>query len=264
MQDVATAESRPGIGDNLPPTEAESIQSALAERHEPLVKRRDELLKAASRVPETVGGEHEAGKFGDFIKQLAAAVKNAEAARVAEKEPHLEGGRAVDGFFKPITEPLAKIKKEIESRLGVYLRAKEKAERERREEEERKAREEEKRLADEAAEKLKAAEDAKGLDDAVAADEAAKEASEAAARAKAAAEVKPAELSRTRGDHGSVSSLREHWTLRDLNRATLDLEALRHHIPTDALEKAVRSYIKAGGRELNGVVIFDAAPPVVR
>lgn len=66
-----------------------------------------------------------------------------------------------------------------------------------------------------------------------------------------------ADLSRVRGEAGSVSSLRTFKNFRSLDRKTLDLEALRSHIPLSAYETAVRSFIDAGGTELRGVEIFD-------
>ena len=83
-------------------------------------------------------------------------------------------------------------------------------------------------------------------------------------KAAQAAAVKPAELSRTRGDYGAVSSLRTQWVFDEIDRASLDLEALRFHIPADGLEKAVRSFIKAGGRELRGTRIFETTVATVR
>ena len=265
MQDVATTEVDRGLGDNLPPAvNADILRATCAERHGALVRRRDDLLQAVDRVPATVETEQVAGDVGDFIKQLAAGMKAAEGARVAEKEPFLEGGRTVDGWFKKITEPLAKAKGEIEGRLNSYLGKKAAAERKAREEAERKTREEAARLAAEAAKKEQEARDAKTLDDAVAAEEAAKVAAKDAAKAQQEADAKPAELSRTRGDYGSVASLRTHWTFDSIDRPTLDLESLRQHLSTDALEKAVRSFIKAGGRKLDGVHIFETTSTVVR
>lgn len=82
------------------------------------------------------------------------------------------------------------------------------------------------------------------------------------ALAEAAATVSDADLSRARGARGGVSSLTTFWDMRDLDRATIDLEALRDHISFDALEKAVRSYKDAnkerleGGHQIRGVVFF--------
>jgi hypothetical protein len=60
-----------------------------------------------------------------------------------------------------------------------------------------------------------------------------------------------------------MTTLKQFWNFRDLDRAAIDLEALRQHLPTDALEKAVRSYINANkdallaGERLAGVEIFE-------
>lgn len=69
--------------------------------------------------------------------------------------------------------------------------------------------------------------------------------------------TRPAELSRVRGEAGSVSSLRTFWTFRDIDRSQIDLEALRQHIPLDALATAVRSFIDAGGRSIRGAHIYE-------
>lgn len=78
------------------------------------------------------------------------------------------------------------------------------------------------------------------------------------------ADASAAELSRSRGELGSVSSLRTDWVFDSLDRQKLDLETLRAHIPVDALEQAVRSFIRAGGRDLRGVKIFETTTAVVR
>lgn len=77
----------------------------------------------------------------------------------------------------------------------------------------------------------------------------------------AAAPVK--DLSRTRGQIGQ-SGLRQSWTFDGYDRAKLDLEALRQHLPDEALQQAIRSFIRAGGRNLRGVSIYEDAKAVVR
>jgi hypothetical protein len=106
--------------------------------------------------------------------------------------------------------------------------------------------------------------DQASLDAAVQAEQAAETARADLARAEQAATVKAAELSQTRGEYGSLSSLRTVWTFDGLDRDGIDLEALRQHFPSDGLEKAVRAFIKAGGRDLRGVRIFEATTAVVR
>jgi hypothetical protein len=71
------------------------------------------------------------------------------------------------------------------------------------------------------------------------------------------AEAAPAELARTRGDFGSVSTLQRKWTGELENRKTLDLEKLREHLPEAALEQAIRAFVAAGGRALRGARIFE-------
>lgn len=259
-----------GPGDNRPPADADPLRERLTEDHADLLKRRDELLAASERVPATVNNEETAKKVGDFIKQIGAAVKNADTARVAEKEPYLSGGRTVDGFFKVlITDPLAKAKRDIEDRLNQYLRKKTAEERQRREAEKRQRREEADRLAREAreqADKLisESLDSEAALNAAVDAEEVAQQAQADAEVAAKTASANAAEMSRTRGNYGSLASLRTYWDFRDIYREKLNLEELRSHLPLDALEKAVRSYIKAGGRDLSGVTIFENTRTQVR
>lgn len=236
----------------------------LKARYGEIAARADELMAAAARVPETVADEEMAGRVGDYIKQVMACVKNAEAARVKEKEPHLAAGRAVDAWFKKITDSLDATKRTVEKRLTVFLRQKEAAERAAREEAARIEREAAEAARREAMAAEQAIRDAATMDEAIAAEERRKKAQADAEKAKKEAEAKAAELSRQRGDMGSVSSLRTFWDFADLDRAALDLEALRAHIPAEALEKALRSFIKAGGRELRGVRIYQNTQAAVR
>lgn len=72
-----------------------------------------------------------------------------------------------------------------------------------------------------------------------------------------------ADFSRTRGD-SSMASITEKWVGRVEDRAAIDLEALREHLPFDALEQAVQSFVNAGGRELKGAYIYQDLKAVVR
>jgi len=83
-------------------------------------------------------------------------------------------------------------------------------------------------------------------------------------RATASAQARAADMSRQRTDRGAVASLSSKWIHDEasLNRETIDLEALRQHLGEEALNKAVRSWIKAQdtatlkGDSLTGVFIF--------
>ena len=267
----------PAIGHNKPPAAAEQITDRLAETWPDMVKRQAELLTAFMRTPSIVDDSN-AGRVTDFCKQIAASMKAITSARVAEKEPFLDGGRTVDTFFNRLRDPLDEAKGTLQARLTIYERAKADKERRAREEAARIERQEAQRLqaiADEreraAEERERAANTDSDLDDAIEADAVARQADADARQADAdaiaaerAANARAAELHTTRGDYGSSSSLRTFWDFADLDRADLDLEALRQHIPLDGLEKAVRSYTKSGGRELRGVRIFKNTKSVVR
>lgn len=239
-----------GIGDNSGAIDdATRLRENLAEKHAALAARRDQLLEAEGRVPE-IGDDDQAGKVGDLVRLITAAVQAAELARKTEKEPHMAAARTVDGFFGAISEPLADLKTRVSRRLTAYLTAKAERERQAREAEAKRLREEAEKQAAAAAQVEAAAPAAAAIvmEQALATEVQAAQASRAAA-------AKPAELSRTRGEVGSVASLKGRWVGDVTDRAALDLEALRHYLPVAALQTALNGFIKAGGRDLRGAVI---------
>lgn len=258
MSDTEVREIEPrviGLGHNRPP-----LRDLLRDQYEQIGTRVDALIASAGRAPATVNDDDTLGKMGDLIKSITACGKQIEAARVSEKEPFLAAGREVDGFFKPMGDTLAVAKKRLEAPCGVYLRAKADAEKKAREAIEaaaRRAAEDAMRQAQEAeAANLTAVSDA-ALDRALTAEA-------DADRAQKAAEAKPAELARTRGEMGSVATLRTSWDAEILDYAAIPLEAIRAFVPRDAIEKAVRAFVRAGGRELKGVRIYENSTAVVR
>lgn len=305
--------SSAGIGHNsgdLRAIDPEGLRAELLSSSAAISLRCDDLRNGTLRAPARIADEDEetAKKFGDFIKQIATAIKEVEAERVKQKAPFITAGNTVDGFFRGLSDPLTSAKRTLETTLGDFLRRKEdrqrRAEIERRrqerEEAERKEREiaEAKRQEREKAEaERQKAEDARLEADRIKAEDAKKAAAllRTADKADAAAEridskadrletdlerasarvdsaeiaeatvetQKAGKFARTRGDYGSRATLREFWDFADLERDDLDLEALRQHMPADALAKAVRSFIRAGGRDLRGVRIFKSDRPVI-
>lgn len=242
-------------------TDAEALRLRLAEDSAALIRRHDDLIGAEERIPD-IEDDDSAGRAADFVKQTTACAKALDGARVAAKEPFLEGGRNVDGFFKRYTDQLGALKKRVETKLSVYLRQKADAERRRREEDARIAAEaareaEAAAMALAEASKVTMAQADEALDTAV-------QAQTVAHQATKAADAAPADMARTRGDLGALATLRREWTFKDMDRATLDLEVLRHHIPTSALETALRSAIKAGARDIRGVTIYENQSATVR
>ncbi|MGH7746566.1 MAG: hypothetical protein ACREQ5_17670 [Candidatus Dormibacteria bacterium] len=236
-----------------------ALRENLAEQFRELMERADKLLEAEIRVPAEVPDDETAGKVTDFIKQITAATKTAETHRVGAKQPHIDSGKAVDGFFKGISDPLEALKGRLNARLTKYLRAKEEKERQRRLEAERAAAAEAERLRQEALAAEAAVQTPAQLDTAIVKDNSAQKAEADLAKASKDAGAKAADLSRTRGDLGAVSSLKTFWDFRNLDYDKIELEKLRHHLPRASVEQAVRSFIRAGNKagSINGVDIFE-------
>lgn len=261
MSEALNTIDRFDIGGNQPPDDQEILRDQLREQNADIVKRAEALLAAGGRVPAVIDDDETADTLSDFLaRQVGTDSKGCigelKARHTSAKKPFLEGGRVVDGFFGHMADPLKKMKKDLNGRLTDFDRRKAAEERRRREEEERLAREEEERLKREAEEKAAKVKAEADLEIAIEAEEQANQAAANAARAEQEAKAKAADLSRTRTSYGTTRSLATFWTFRGLDRGALDLEKLREHLPQDALEKALRSFIKAGGREIAGAVIF--------
>jgi len=237
--------TEPGLGHNVQ-SPINTLRAELEQDNIPLLKRRDDLLAASERMPKEVLDDEEAGRVSDQIKQLKACAKDAESRRVGEKAPHMALAHAVDGFFNGIKLPLAEAAETALTILGVYQRQ----------------RESEKRNA-----RIKAEQEATAVAEQKALDitddvslEIAVEAAVQQQKAHEAAAVNAAELSRTRGDYGSVASL----------RTTFDFEVLDISKVPEAYimvnEKVVRAAIrgKNGLRQIDGLRIFSRKDAVVR
>jgi hypothetical protein len=244
---------RAEIGGNAPPSALELLREDLDAKCASLIKDRDFWLARAGAEPEEITTPAEASSAAQLAKDVRTALKDIEAAHKLAKAPYLDGGRLVDAHFKAIGEPLTTLGNILGRRMTLYQRKVENEERMRREAVAAKAREE--ALAAEAA----AMEAERGADEI--AHRRALEAQQRAAlkveQAEEAAAAPAAELSRVRSPLGATMSLRTEWVHSELDRATLDLEALRPYLAIDALDKAVRAAIKAGIRTIRGVRIHQ-------
>jgi hypothetical protein len=240
--------ARHGIGGNSPP-----LAELLTEQYAGMLRDAEALAASADRAPKTITDDDTLGKVGRLVIQMRAIAKRAEAAHKAEKEPYLSGGRAVDSFFKAIVGRLGAATMGLEIAQGMYVSAKERAERQRQKEAEEQARAE-------AETNLQAALAAQAAGDAATAQRAlgaAMDAETAADHAAARQAASPATLVRTYATSGNMVSSQEKWEFEITDRAAIPLEAIRSFIPTDAVEKAVKAFVRAGGRELNGVRIYE-------
>lgn len=246
MKQAAAIKKAPGLGHNKPPSEAEALSVRLAERaNRDFGSRVNDTLAAAKRIGK-INDDAAAGDAGIVIRLARALENDLDRARVAEKEPFLAAGRTVDSFFKKTISPIAGAKDAVQSKLDAYIVAKEEREREAAEAAAEVARKEADRLAREA-KKKRASEET--LTQAV-------EARVEAEHLAEAAEASSADLVRVRGDEGTVT-IRSEWRGELVDRESLDLESLRAHFSEDSLEKAIRAFVRAGGRALKGASIAE-------
>ncbi len=240
---------------NMPPADANPLLDRLAIDYADDMERSTALLDGAGRVPDDIEDAETADKLTDFVGSFTKHDKLLDSHRESEKRPYLENGRTVDGFFGTARDKLAKAKKTLIAKLTAWDKKVEAEERARRMEAERIEREEAERLRVLAAKQAEEAETEPELEKAVVtADVAAAQAADATA-ARKAAEAKPADLTRSRSTYGGTRSLTTRWVGTIVDRDALDLTPLRAHINSDALQKALNAYVRAGGRDLAGAKI---------
>lgn len=238
-----TTEVKPGIGHNRAPATVTvdlayaaaqkiiaDIPAWLEERHTKIETRVKELIEAAGRAPEKikVADTTTAEKFSDLRKQVQTAIKAANSARLDDKKVFDEPGKVVHAFWSKRIDTLEAIQGRIDRTLKTWMLENEVAA--------RKAADEARRKEEERVAKLQA----KGKD----------------VTPVETPAVEP-ERPKVSGDLGSTTSTRKVWTFRDLNKNEIDLEALRPYLTVEAIEGAVRQYIRAGNRTIKGATIFE-------
>lgn len=248
-----TDETAPaGVGHNNPPEEtpptiSETLQLSAAD----LIGKVQPLADRANKLPRVINTEDELNAVAPVVVDAKQLVKNLEAARKAAKQPYIDGGKEVDGFFNPVKDRIGKIVSVFEALASDFQRRKIAAERAARAEEARKAEEraEKERQKAEAAKRPETRE--KRLD-------AAETAQVEADRAAAAVQKTNAELGKVSGAGGTASA-RTVWTFAIEDFDAVDLNAIRHFIPREAIEQGLRAYVKIqkGSAKMNGVRFYE-------
>lgn len=256
--------------DNRPPL---ITTEELLVDHSAYVQKAAEFKAMLDGLPANID-EATYGPWLDVVGDIDRELKSVERTRVDVKAPFLRGERTVDGCFNIIATSLTDTRSPIAAALKAHLQRKAAAERARQEEIARKAREEEDAKRAEAAEAARRAQALENQRRSAAASEKRVEASiatqdainanVAAAAASKAASAKPADLARTRSETGSLGTLAEHWVFGITDPMALPAADLWPYISADAKEKAVRAYVRAGGRTLAGARIFNDTDLQVR
>ena len=189
-----------------------------------LKDRGDEIIAGWQRfvaAHPTITSQDVQGKAGDFDELIRKFLTACDAERKARKEPFADGGKAVDGWFKGVTDAarpevgvsVSGVRDKLKAMRNAFALAQEAENR-------RRAQEEAERKAAEAAAQLAAAAEAM---DPRQLEAAAKAAEQAETEEQRATSAPAAAHTRVYGEHGSVTSLRSRWVFVE---AKSDLMAL--------------------------------------
>lgn len=283
------------IGGNKGPDAAKLVAEALERDYAETIKNVSDLLAQARDLPKEIGDDEQMGAVAKIIRGLRDTTSRLKAFHVAEKEPHLRAGQAVDSFFFALIDKCARRDRKnkpgaadvLQARLDDYQQRKLREEQERRRREaeeaarkEREAREEAERKEREAEEARLAAErarkpehiEAKGEIATAKEDEASTAKIEAQIAAEKAEEAyvgtlsRPADIVRTRVDEGPLVTMQQVGYAEIEDSSKLDKDALWPFINEDAKEKALRAWAKTTGyrKEMAGAAIGHRNKSAVR
>ena len=263
------------IGGNQPDFALEEVSRLQVDYHAAATLA-SELLEEARALPPEIEDDETKGRYSSLIKRIRDHTKLLDSYHGAEKAPHLRRGQGVDQFFFGIWDKLARRDRKakagaldvLTARLTDYDTRKLREEQERR----RKIAEEEARIAaDKAAEARRleaeaeaarlAAERARKPETAAAKAAVAEQAEAAVPAARVEAEVtagkaeaahietlaKPADIMRTRGEDGTLSTMATEPYAEVEDRDLLDKARLWPFLSDDAIEKALRAWARTTG-----------------
>jgi len=254
-----------------------------------------ELKAEAALISFPIPDDDTKGKVVSLIKRIRDTAKRADGFRELEKQPHFRRGQGVDQFFFGLIDTLAKrdrknrdgVADELQSELNEYdnrklleeqARRRKIAEDEAREAARLRAEQLEKdRIAEEArqaAERARKPETTAAKQEIantaeVLATEAAIDATLAENRAEdahVATLARPADIMRTRGSDGTLSTMAREGYAEIADARLLDKEALWPFISINEKEKALRQWAKSTGhtQEMTGAKIGFRNKSVVR
>ncbi|WP_376960167.1 hypothetical protein ABNQ39_20910 [Azospirillum sp. A26] len=230
------------IGGNMPPA-ATAFEKAEAE----VTKVYDEcaLWLDGAKVED----QDTADGIANLLNLLRAAEKAADAARKADKEPHLEAGRAVDAMYKPVLDRAKMAADACKKALAPWL-AKVEAEKAAAAEAARREADEKRKAAEDAIR----ARDAANLEQTAAAEALLKDAKKAEAAAKKA-EKSGAKAGN--GEFGRAVSTRTFHRAEVTNRTDFARYVWANHADemSEFLAGLAQRLVTNGARELPGVTV---------
>lgn len=194
-----------------------------------LIKRRGEIMKSLAEMAEqyaTVPNDEAQGELAECRRMAEALVRSFEDKRKEQKTPFWDAGKDVDAWFASQSTMITKAIEPLKKAMDAFAVKKAAAERERL------------RLAAIAAEEERKRQEAAALaalqtDDVeqqVVALDTAAHAEQAAEKAIARAEAPTADMSRTRGTFGAVSSIRETISVEVIDRTQVDIAFMQPNL----------------------------------
>lgn len=239
-------------GHNQPPSDIDIVQYRLSVQEIEILESLDAIT--STPVPEAIEDELVAGQVTERIKRIKGIRKQVEVAHKEVKAPYLECGRAVDGWKTKLEAQIEAHEKAATKPLDAFLAKKAQEERERRLAFAKQQQEEADRLAAEARKHQEA-----GIQDTAVELATASAQAEATANRVAISAVtkKSNELAKSYSSTGSTASQRVAWVGEVIDVAAIDLEKLRPFFTLAEIEKALKAFVRNGGRECAGALIEE-------
>lgn len=244
MNDTASAKpEEAGLGHNQPP---QTVEERLLSDYGRLAKKVDALLTSTKSIGEITSDDDikDATDFAVSIRRMTTVVNEFKDEEL--KEP-TKTTRAVNKFFKAFVTALDKRKKELEDMATEFMEAEAVRKREERDAQEKAAR-------DRAAGLRKQAEEGGEVLREAAENTAEKLEKDADRLGK---QVKDADLVRTRSEAGSVATVVKYWDGELEDRDKIDLNELKKFFTDAEITKAIRGFVRDGGRKLKGAKITE-------
>jgi hypothetical protein len=263
------------MGDNIVPY-AEGVVDRLELDYGELLNSARDILTDSELLPRSVESDIDVAAIASMVVKLRDIANRGDAHRVAEKEPHLRAGDAIQAFFmKRVVEPLNAKRFELAKRIDIYKQRQLAEERARREAEAAALRKQQaealraKEAAELAARRARSAETIEQRK--AEATEARVEANIAVARAEEATLATMASATqivgeRFEGDRSGLVSMRKTPVVYIDDIEKINLEALRPYLKEEHVLSALKAWAKATNyaREMPGATIGMRDATVVR
>lgn len=238
-------------------SQAQAVTDQLKRDYAHLEQEKDQLRKRAAAVPTKVTSKDDLEKIATLTLDIRNLDDRAESHRKAEKLPHWEKGKAVDGFFNSLRQDVNQDALDLRERVNVFQRELRAAEDKKRIQAEREAKEEAERL------RLKAERARKPENKMMAQVDAAA----AAYRADQVAQTgRAAPLQHRFAGSNAMVTEQQVGYARVTDYEKLPLDMLRAYINRDALDVAVRAFARTTGHKvpLPGAEIGFESNAVIR